>query len=162
MREQLLQIFALISKSSARKKVYSQKARLEGRDDLSLLLRAIAESESVQARRVMNALRGQIDRTEGYVTTIFSEEIRGMVKEYEALLNQVGPGDDKAMATALSQLLEAERRTLLLNPQKQEEEGISPASGYYICQFCGYIAEEVAPEHCPICQAQCSAFSKSG
>ena len=60
----LISAFSLLSKASSRKKVYSQKALKEGREDLNHLLRTISESESVQARRLFNSLRGQIDNSD--------------------------------------------------------------------------------------------------
>ena len=60
--EKLIRAFGLLSRAAARKKFYAQKAKLAGRPELSHLLRAMAESEAIQARRLFNAMRGQIDR----------------------------------------------------------------------------------------------------
>ena len=75
-------VFTLLTKGSARKKVYSQKATKEGREELSHLLRAISHSESVQARRLLNSMRGKIDNTDQYVSTVFENEVGEMIEEY--------------------------------------------------------------------------------
>lgn len=152
----------LITISSARKKVYAKKACVEKRNDLSRLLQAIAESESVQARRILSNLRGQIDNTERYLTTVFADEIGGVIKKYESLLDQIDPQDEKAVSTALSQLLEAERQTQRLSPEKQGGEATPRFPNYYVCQFCGYITIESQPTSCPISKAQCSGFKCLG
>ena len=162
MREQLLQLLAQITISSARKKVYARKASVEKREDISRLLQAIAESESVQARRILSNLRGQIDNTEDYLTTVFADEIGGVIKAYESLLEQIDTQDEKAISTALSQLVEAERQTKRLSPEEQGGEAAQPIPVYYICQFCGYITVEIQPENCPICKAHSRAFKRLG
>ena len=43
--EKLLKIFGLLSKASARKKVYSQRARQAGRSEVGHLLRAMSASD---------------------------------------------------------------------------------------------------------------------
>ena len=82
LEENLTRLFALLSKAAARKKVYARKARLDGRPDLSHLLRAISASETVQAHRLFKTLRGKIDTSEGYLTTIFEQELPLLIEEY--------------------------------------------------------------------------------
>ncbi len=37
---------------------------------------------------------------------------------------------------------------------------VIPERDYYICQKCGYTAEEGAPDKCPVCGADKDVFSK--
>lgn len=60
----LISVFAHLAIGAIRKKVYARKAINEGQKGLSQLLHAMAESEKVQARRLMHALRGKIENSE--------------------------------------------------------------------------------------------------
>ena len=154
----LISAFSRLSKASARKKVYSQKAIKEGREDLSHLLRTISESESVQARRLFNSLRGQIDTSDQYISTIFEKEIVEIIEEYSAGLSEAKEGENKALTLALSQLRAAERRIKSFYSEETKDVNVNNAQKYFVCQFCGYINIEKPPEMCPICGADKNGF----
>ena len=156
----LISCFSLLSTASARKKVYSQKAIKEGREDLSHLLRTISESESVQARRLFNSLRGQIDISDHYISTIFEEEIEQIVEEYTTSLSEAEKEENKALSQALSQLRAAERRILSFYSKETKEVTVNKTQKYFVCKFCGYIGTEKAPETCPICGASKQGFKE--
>ena len=158
--EKLLRTFGLLSKASARKKVYSQKARQENRPEASHLLRAISESETIQARRLFNSLRGKIDTSDQYVSTIFEKEIADMIFEYSESLRHAQKEDNKAMVQALSQLRAAENRIMSFYSKEKKEIKINKSQQYFVCQFCGYINTEKRPDSCPICGANENGFSE--
>jgi len=154
----LISAFSLLSKASARKKVYSQKAIKEGREDLSHLLRTISESESVQARRLFNSLRGQIDNSDQYISTIFEKEIEEIISEYSANLKQTEQEEHRALTQILSQLRAAEKRILSFYSKDTKDLKSRDIKKYFVCQFCGHINTEKAPAICPICGAKESGF----
>ena len=154
----LISAFSLLSKASARKKVYSQKAIKERRQDLSHLLRTISESESVQARRVFNSLRGQIDNSNQYIETIFENEIKELIEEYSAGLTEAEQEQNKALTLVFSQLRAAEKRILSFYSKATKDVTVSQVEKYFVCQFCGYINTEEPPETCPICGASKNGF----
>lgn len=154
----LISAFSLLSKASARKKVYSQKAIKEGREDLSHLLRTISESESVQARRLFNSLRGQIDNSDQYISTIFEKEIEEIISEHSANLKQAEQEEHKALTQVFSQLRAAERRILSFYSKNTKDVKSNEIQKYFVCQFCGYINTEKAPDICPICGAKENGF----
>ena len=156
--EKLIRTFGLLSKASARKKIYSQKARLEGHHETSHLLRAISASETIQARRLFNSLRGKIDTSDQFISTIFEKEIEEIVREYSEVLSHAQKEDNKAMIQALSQLKAAERRMLAFYSKEKKEVTANKAQKYFVCQFCGYINTEKRPESCPICGAKQNGF----
>ena len=160
LEKMLLSAFGLLTKASARKKVYSQKALQEGRVDVSHLLQAIARSESVQARRVFNNLRGQIDNSDQYVSTIFETEIEKIVESYRTGINEAKNEDNKALSQAFSQLQAAERRIQAFYSKEKKDLKNPTAKKYFVCQFCGYIDVETPPETCPICGANQNAFQE--
>lgn len=158
--EKLIRIFGLLSKAAARKKVYSQKARQENRQEVSHLLRAISNSETIQARRLFNSLRGKIDTSDQYVSTIFEKEIEEIISEYSESLSHAQKEDNKAMVQALSQLRAAEKRIMSFYSKENKEIKINKVQKYFVCQFCGHINTEKRPESCPICGANKNGFSE--
>lgn len=154
----LVSAFSLLSKASARKRVYSQKAEQEDREDIGHLLRAISESESVQARRLFNSLRGQIDNSDQYIATIFEKEIAEIINEYSEDLKQAEQEGHRALTQALSQLRAAEKRIMSFYSKETKDVNINQDQKYFVCQFCGYINAEEAPESCPICGANKKGF----
>lgn len=158
MEKILISAFSFLSKASARKKVYSQKAKKEGREGLSHLLRTISESESVQARRLFNSLRGQIDNSDQYISTIFEKEIEEIILKYSEDLKQAEQEEHRALTQALSQLRAAEKRIMSFYSKEAKDIKDSNAKKYFVCQFCGYINTEKPPEICPICGANKDGF----
>jgi rubrerythrin len=154
----LISAFSLLSKAAARKKVYSQKAIKEGRDDLEQLLRAISESESVQARRLFNSLRGQIDNSDQYIATIFEKEIENTIRAYSAFLREAKREENKALIQAFSQLRAAEKRIMSFYSKEAKDITSNAAQKYFVCQFCGHVITENPSENCPICGANKNGF----
>lgn len=160
IEKMLAAAFSSLSKASARKKVYSKKAMKEGHKDLSHLLRTISESESVQARRLFNSLRGQIDNSDHYVSTIFGKEIEGIIGEYSEDLRKAEQESNKAITQMLSQLRAAEKRIMSFYSKETKDIKTNNTQKYFVCQFCGYISMEKPPETCPICGASKSGFQE--
>ncbi|MEN8257633.1 MAG: rubredoxin-like domain-containing protein, partial [Thermodesulfobacteriota bacterium] len=148
-------------KAAARKKIYSQKARQEGRQEVSHLLRAIAESEAVQARRLFNSLRGQIDISDQYISTIFEKELEEIIEEYSECLRDAQQEENKAMIQALSQLQAAERRIMSFYSKEKKGVKVKKKQKYFLCKFCGYLHIDKPPESCPICGAQKKDFRET-
>ncbi len=154
-------VFSVLSKAAARKKVYAQKALQAGRQDISRMLRAISASESVQARRLLHALRGQIDTTDHYLSTIFETELEETIKEYDKSLADAKEEGNRALIQALSQLRAAEGRLRSFYAKESKDLTIKEDEKYFVCQFCGYVNLEKAPESCPICGAGKKGFLES-
>jgi rubrerythrin len=156
----MLQAYGLLSKSSARKKVYSQKAMQEGRTDAGLLLRAISKSESVQARRLLYSATGHIDTSHEYIATIFEKEIAAVIEEHSNLLQEAEKKDLTGAMHMLAQLLAAEKRTRSFYSKTKKDLTVGPHEEYNVCNFCGYINTGNLPETCPVCRAHQKAFKK--
>ena len=160
--EKLMRAFALLSKASARKKVYSQKAKQENNHETSHLLRAISESELIQAHRLFNSLRGQIDTSDQYISTVFENEIEEIIAEYSDILSQAQQEENKAITTPLSQLRAAEKRIMSFYSKETKDVKSKTAQKYFVCKFCGYINLEEPPGSCPVCGAKQNAFREIG
>jgi rubrerythrin len=160
MNERLLKAFGLAARASARKKVYGARAAAKGRKSLARLLRAMAASETVQARRLFNSLRGQIDMSDDYVATIFEQEVPALIAAYSEALEKDGEDEKRSLHLVMSQLRAAEKRIAAFYAKEAGDIRDSRVEKYHVCQFCGYIAAEKVPEKCPVCGAPASGFQE--
>jgi len=160
IEEKLLTTISILQRASARKKIYSQKAKKEGREDVGLLLRAISASESIQARRIMNLVKGQVDLSAEYLNTIFEQEINSLLDRYTQEIDEVSLAGIPSIPQALTQLRAAERRIKSFYSKDTKDVCIKENETLYVCNFCGYISVDNIPESCPICSAEKTAFKK--
>ena len=123
MNTDLFKIFGLLSNSSARKKIYSRKAAKEGHTEIAHLLRAMMESEGVQAKRMYHTMRGRIDKSEEYLSTIFGKEIPDNIDAYSEKIREAEQAGMTSIVHALSQLRAAEK--ILLSFYNRESKDIS-------------------------------------
>ena len=149
--------FAAESKAAARNSAFALKAQSEGYPLIAHLFRAVAEAESVHARRYLSLLRGKIGSTEENLETAFDNEIKANVEAYPALIKDAaneGMGD---VERAFSQSRDVESRHAELYKKAMNDMLSERKTEYYVCQVCGYINEE-APENCPVCGADKEKF----
>ena len=158
MGTDLFKIFGMLSNSAARKKIYSRKAARGGHAEVAHLLRAMMESEAVQAKRMYHTMRGRIDKSEGYLATIFEKEIQGNIDAYSAKIREAGEAGMTSVVHALSQLRAAEKILQSFYNRESKDISIDKDMKYFVCQFCGYVSRNSAPEKCPICTADKEHF----
>ncbi len=157
--QHLAQAFAQLSKAAARRKIYSRKAAKEGRPEIARFLRAMSASEAVQARRLFNSLIGKVDTSDEYMTTIFENELQGILENYTELIDNARV-ERPALLHALSQLRAAETRLRSFYSQNDKNVIVNEGAEYFVCKFCGYLSVDSPPEKCPICGASMDAFHK--
>jgi rubrerythrin len=145
--------FAAESKASARNMVFAQKAEHDGYPQIALLFRAVAEAESVHARRFLRLMRGKIGSTEENLETAFQNEIKANVEEYPKLIKEASEEGMDAAEKAFSQARDVENRHAELYKKAMSDMISDRQPQYYVCQICGYISEKEPPERCPICGA---------
>ena len=150
--------FAAESKASARNSAFAQKADSEGYDQIGRLFRAVAEAEAVHARRFLMHLRGKIGSTEENLETAFSNEIKANSEEYPKLIQEATEEGQEAVVKAFSQARDVEDRHAELYKKAMNDMLSDTTTGYHVCQVCGYVAEDKAPENCPVCGAVKSKF----
>jgi rubrerythrin len=158
LEEKLLRTFGLLSKAAARKKIYAKKAVREGREGIGHLIRAITESEKIQAHRIFSAYRGHIDLSEKYLSTLFEKEIEEIVGQYAKDLSEAEKGDNQAVLHVLSQLLIVEKRIRSYYSAEKGDIADDTDKVYHVCKFCGYINEDTLPGSCPVCGATRDSF----
>lgn len=145
--------FAAESKAAARNAVFAKKAEVEGYTQIARLFRAVADAESVHSRRFLMLMRGKIGTTEENLVAAFENEIKANAEEYPALIRVAAEEGNDAAMTAFSHARDVESRHAELYKKAINDMIAEQETGYFVCQVCGYIAEDVAPERCPVCNA---------
>jgi len=159
-QKNLAYAFAAESKASARNSAFAQKAQVEGFDQIARLFRAVAEAEAVHARRYLMLMRGKVGDTEENLKAAFENEIRANVQEYPKLIKKAVEEGDQAAEKAFSQARDVEQRHAELYKKALNQMISEKETVYYVCQVCGYVAEDQAPEKCPICGAVKNKFKE--
>lgn len=145
--------FAAESKASARNMTFSKKAALDGYPQIARLFKAVSEAESVHARRFLLLMRGKIGTTEENLETAFQNEINANVEEYPKLIKDASDEGKESVLNAFSQSRDVENRHAELYKKAMNDMLSDRETDYYVCQVCGYVSEDEAPERCPICGA---------
>jgi rubrerythrin len=145
--------FAAESKASVRNEAFARKADAEGFAQIGRLFRAVSEAESVHARRYLRLMRGKIGSTEENLETAFQNEIRANVDEYPPLIKDASDEGAEGALKAFSQSRDVESRHAELYKKAMNDMLSDRQTDYYVCQVCGYISEDEAPEKCPVCGA---------
>jgi len=150
--------FVAESKAYARNSAFALKADQDGYPQIARLFRAVADAESVHARRYLNLIRGKIGSTEENLEAAFQNEIKANVEEYPKLIKDASEEGEKIVEETFSQSRDVESRHADLYKNAMNDMLSDRQSQYYVCQVCGYIGEDEAPENCPVCGADRGNF----
>jgi len=105
-------------------------------------------------------LRGKIGSTEENLETAFQHEIKANVDEYPQLIKDASDEGQKMALQAFSQSRDVESRHAALYKKAMNDMLADRQTAYYVCQVCGYINEDEAPEKCPVCGAVKDKFKR--
>ena len=159
-QKNLAYAFAAESKASIRNDAFARKAEAEGFAGIARLFRAVSEAESVHARRYLLLMRGKVGSTEENLQTAFQSEIKANVDEYPNLIKEATEEGEEAALKAFSHARDVEDRHAELYKKAMNDMLAERETIYYVCQVCGYVAEDEAPQNCPVCGAVKGKFKK--
>jgi rubrerythrin len=159
-QKSLAYAFAAESKASIRNDAFARKAEAEGFAGIARLFRAVSEAESVHARRYLLLMRGKVGSTEENLQTAFQSEIKANVEEYPNLIKEAAEEREEAALKAFSHARDVEDRHAELYKKAMNDMLAERETVYYVCQVCGYVAEDEAPQNCPVCGAVKGKFKK--
>lgn len=145
--------FAAESKAAARNVAFASKAEKEDLPQIAKLFRAVAEAESIHARRFLLMMRGKIGSTEENLKTAFENEIKANAEEYPRLIQDAADENQERAVKAFSQSRDVENGHAELYKKALGNLISGRESDYYVCQVCGYISEDEVPDTCPVCGA---------
>ena len=98
-------------------------------------------------------MRGKIGSTQENLETAFQNEIKANVEEYPRLIEAAAAESHKAALKAFSHSRDVESQHADLYKKAINDMVAERATEYYVCQVCGYISEDGAPDKCPVCGA---------
>jgi rubrerythrin len=149
--------FAELSASAACNQMCAQKAEKQGDAHKAKLFEAIAHSESIKARRALVYLRGRITDVEACVQELIVRKKQMFSEKYPATSAEYAGKEKQHEAETFSRYTAvAKNHHLLLNDLV--EGNIPEGTQYHVCNVCGYIAKNAAPEKCPVCNAVPNKF----
>lgn len=141
----LAMAFALESRAAARNQAAALKAEQEERTQEALFFRAVAQGQSVAARRLLLLLRGKIGSTDENLAQAFTVELPESMEAYaDYQARAEGPA-----ANAFKQVLEINRRLREFHRRLQQGQ----AGAYKVCTICGCVLAGDHDDNCPVCGA---------
>jgi rubrerythrin len=155
MEDEILELYAGLCREAARCELHSLRAIKDGRPELAPLFKSLGMSLNMQAKRFMLQIRGTITTIDDSIKEVYNQILPGSASEYERLANQAELIGNKALETGFSHSAKIQRKNSSLYRQVASDQQVSK---YHVCDFCGYVARNKAPEQCPICTAPKKRF----
>jgi len=158
--KEMLLAFAKESVSAARNRLYAALAGKAGDESTARMLHALADSEEVHARRIMMHLRGKIGAdVDEHLDALVSTKRKDFTVEFLEVAEILHREGRETAAEAFEQFGEtAKTQFELLNRRRKDPSAADKE--FFVCQVCGYIAQDHPPKNCPVCHAVESKFRK--
>jgi len=143
--------------SKTRLKIFAKKADQEELPQMAKLFRVISFSEEIHGERALRMLR-EIKDTDTNIKESFQSETSIAGVAYEEFLELA-----ENMGDTTSSIIFSNSRDVEEGHAKLYKMAINHLIGerettYYVCQVCGYVADGVCPETCPVCSAPKDQF----
>jgi rubrerythrin len=159
IRKNLARAFAEESKSAVRDAAFALKAERDGFSELASLFRAIADAESVHARRYLLLMRGKIGDTKENLEAALNNEAYAAETAYPPMVEDAR-GGSKAVKKAFGQSMKTDGEHADLYREALEDMLKGMEREYYVCQICGHIHLGSVPDNCPVCKAVPGRFKR--
>lgn len=160
-REALQQAYAGEAKASLRLKVYAEKAEKDGYPQIAKLFRVIAFSEEIHGVRALKVLR-EIGSTEENLAQSFESEKGVAEVAYGEFVKLAEAEGNQAAVLHFSQSRDVEETHAKLYKEAMNHLMEERETSYHVCLVCGYVADGVLPESCPVCGAKRDQFRPFG
>ena len=157
IQEALSQAYAGESKAALRLKVYAQKAEDEGYNQMARLFRVISFSEEIHGARALRVLR-EIKSTEENLAASFESEKKVAEISYDQFVKLAEEAGNKEASLLFSQNKDVEETHAKLYKEAMSHFMEERETTYYVCKVCGYVADGVLPDECPVCGAKAKMF----
>jgi rubrerythrin len=151
-REALQQAYAGEAKAALRLKIYAEKAEDEGYPQMAKLFRVIAWSEEIHGARALRILK-EVGTTEENLAESFESERGVATVAYGQFVKDAETEGNRAAVLHFSQSRDVEEGHAKLYKEAMNHLMEERETTYHVCLVCGYIADGLLPEVCPICGA---------
>ncbi len=155
----LKEAFAGESQANRKYLAFAKKADQEGHPQVAKLFRAAAEAETVHAHAHLRELGG-IRTTRENLQEAIEGESHEFQKMYPGMIEDAKAEGQKGALRSFEFANAVEKVHAGLYQKALENLGRNPDVDYYVCQVCGYTAENEAPDRCPVCGAKKPSFKK--
>jgi len=153
----LQQAYAGEAKASLRLKVYAEKAEKEGYPQIAKLFRVIAFSEEIHGARALKILK-EIKTTEENLAESFQSEKGVAAVAYGEFVKLAEAEGNQGAVIHFSQSRDVEETHAKLYKEAMNHFLEERETVYHVCLVCGYVADGVLPEICPVCGAKAEQF----
>ncbi len=151
-RDALQQAYEGEAKAALRLRVFAQKAEEEGYPQIAKLFRVIAWSEEIHGARALKILKA-IKTTEENLAESFQSEQGVAEVAYGRFVQEAEAEGNHAAALQFSQSRDVEETHAKLYREAMNHLLEERETTYHVCQVCGYVADGILPEVCPVCGA---------
>lgn len=156
----MVRIFLNEALSAARNRTHAQRASAEGDPGMAAWLNAMAAAEEVRAERILMKVRGKVQKVEEHYSALLAAKQEELESDYPRIKAEYSEQDDQTTVKLLTKYeIAVENHVDLLKKLRKEKP--EESRSYHICQVCGYIALDEAPERCPACNAIRDKFERS-
>ena len=145
------------AKAALRLKVYAEKADQEGYAQMAKLFRVIAFSEEIHGTRALKLLR-EVKTTQENLAASFESETRVADVSYRDFVRKAEAEGNKAAVLHFSQSHDVEEIHAKLYKEAMNHFMEERQTAYYVCKVCGYVADGILPDLCPVCDAKKDQF----
>ncbi len=153
----LKEAFAGESQANRTYLAFAKKADEEGYPQAARLFRAAADAETVHAHNHLNVI-GEVKSTLENLKAAYEGEHFEFTKMYPEFIEEAKKeGNNEALKT-FHWANEVEKVHGNLYKKAIGSLTSLKDASYYVCQRCGYTAEENAPDTCPVCGAKNDKF----
>jgi len=158
IREALRQAYVGEAKAVLRLKVYADKADAEGYKQMARLFRVIAFSEEIHGKRALRVLK-EVKTTEENLAASFESEQAVAEVAYDSFVKIAEQTGDKAALLHFSQSRDVEETHAKLYKEAMNHFMEERETVYHVCKVCGYVADGILPDECPVCAAKKEQFT---
>jgi rubrerythrin len=158
-KEALQQAYAGEAKAALRLRVYAEKAEEEGFPQIAKLFRVIGRSEEIHGARALKVLK-EVKTTEENLAESFGSEQQVAEVAYGEFVRQAEAEGNRAAVLHFSQSKDVEETHAKLYKEAMNHLMEERETTYYVCLVCGYVADGVLPEVCPVCGAKSDRFER--
>ena len=158
IREALREAYVGEAKAALRLSMLADKAEQEGYPQIARLFRVIAFSEEIHGKRALRVLK-EIKTTEENLAESFESEKTVAEIAYDRFVKMAEQAGDKQALLHFSQSRDVEETHAKLYKQAMNHFMEERQTVYHVCKVCGYVADGVLPEECPVCAAKKDQFT---
>lgn len=157
IQEALNQAYVGEAKAALRLKVFAQKAEAEGYKQMARLFSVISFSEEIHGARALRTLK-EIKSTEENLAASFESEKQVAAVAYDKFVKLAEEEGNKEALLHFSQSRDVEETHAKLYKQAMSHFMEERETTYYVCKVCGYVADGILPDECPVCGAKKEQF----